>query len=50
VHKHVSTLIFDFKFIKIIIILNLHAHKNIQKSYFSYFSFLQNFRVLQIQS
>jgi hypothetical protein len=29
VHKHVSTLIFDFKLIKIIIILNLHAHKNI---------------------
>jgi hypothetical protein len=32
--NHVSTLIFNFKFIKIIIILNLHAHKNIQKSYF----------------
>jgi hypothetical protein len=25
--NHVSTLIFDFKFITIIIILNLHAHK-----------------------
>jgi hypothetical protein len=27
VHKHVSTLIFDFKLIKIIIILNLYAHQ-----------------------
>jgi hypothetical protein len=27
VHKHVSTLIFDFKLIKIIITLNLHSHK-----------------------
>jgi hypothetical protein len=26
-HKHVSTLIFDFKLIKIIITLNLHGHK-----------------------
>jgi hypothetical protein len=26
-HKHVSTLIFDFKLIKIIIILSLYAHK-----------------------
>jgi hypothetical protein len=46
--NHVSTLIYDFKFIKIIIILSLHAHKNIQKSYFSYFSSFQNFRLLQL--
>jgi hypothetical protein len=26
-HKHVSTLIFDFKLIKIIITLNLYAHQ-----------------------
>jgi hypothetical protein len=50
VHKYVSTLIFDFKFIKIILILNLHAHKNIQKSYFSYSSSFQNFRVLHSES
>jgi hypothetical protein len=38
VHKHISTLIFDFKFIKIIIILSLHAHKYIhKKSYFPIF-------------
>jgi hypothetical protein len=28
VHKHVPTLIFDFKLIKIITFLSLYAHKN----------------------
>jgi hypothetical protein len=35
--NHVSTLIFDFKFIKIILILNLHAHKNIKNHIFPIF-------------
>jgi hypothetical protein len=41
-HKHVSNLIVDFNFMKIIIYLNLHAHKIHNQINFSYFKIMQN--------
>jgi hypothetical protein len=44
--NHVSTLIFDFKFIKLFLFYNCMLHQKYIKIIFSYFYLFQNFRVL----
>jgi hypothetical protein len=48
--NHVSTLIFDFRLVKFIIILSLYAHKIHKNHNFHTFNYFKNFRVLHHSS